>query len=157
MGLRESTRVNLVEHMSASDHLNELQFYVQRGVPIKGSRDASGVGIHWSASPKIASMFATSHPIDPWSDPHYKTGFTNRRWIQGHILKASIPLSSVETDTKTLNNVGNTGAFPGEKEVTAKKGATVLLHSRTTLTANDSNQVVRKRTRTYKKPREMKA
>jgi hypothetical protein len=142
--------------MSASDHLSELQFDVYRGMPVK-SKESSEVGIHWSASPKIASMFATSHPINPGSDPHYQTGFTNRRWIQGHILKASIPLSSVETDTKTLNTVGNTGAFPGEKEVTAKRGAAVFLHSKTTLTANDSNQVIRKRTRTYKKPREMKA
>jgi hypothetical protein len=134
----------------------DLSFEVQRGVPFNARKTSGSAGIHWTASPKTANHFATSYPIQPWSKPDFKK-VREGRWVKGHIFTGSVPLSSVETNNKTLYDVGNTGEFPEEKEVTAKRGAPVQVKARTTLVANDSNNIVRRRTRTYNPPREMRA
>ena len=72
--------------MSASDHLGpqwsqpELTFQVHRGLTRK-PQTGRWLGMHWSADPAVARRFA-----GPF----------------GHVVHADVPMSSVETDTHTL-------------------------------------------------------
>ena len=77
--------------MSAQDNLGrqwqqpELSFTGYRGLTQKPKKEhgLAGLGMHWSADPKVARKFA-----GPF----------------GHVLHAEIPISSVETNTQTLRN-----------------------------------------------------
>ena len=115
--------------MSASNNLsNELFFSVYRGMdthPAKGH----GLGAHWTTDEHIAKNFAT-----PWS--HSTLGGPEGHPTDGPqtIIKAQVPISSVETDTSQLikqNTLNRAGKFEYdyENEVPVKKGAKVLVES----------------------------
>jgi hypothetical protein len=77
--------------MSAQDNLGrqwqqpELSFTGYRGLTQKPKKEhgLAGLGMHWSADPKVARKFA-----GPF----------------GHVVHAEIPISSVETNTQVLRN-----------------------------------------------------
>lgn len=114
--------------MSASDNLSsELFFTAHRGLdvhPVKGA----GLGTHWSASKDVAEEFAL--PRDIRSDGLYHpTGHPPQT-----VITARIPMSSVETDTKTLvdKKVLNREAkvdYPEEDEIPVKAGAPIHVES----------------------------
>jgi len=129
----------------------ELSIPVHRGVfvPSNIHSSNSGIGVHWSASRKIAEEMAS----------HSEAEHTS--WGSGsHVVHhGSVPISSIETNIKTLTN--NAVLSPEnlnknrEKEVPVKKGSPVLVTGRTKGTFR--NGAWKMRERTYKKPREMKA
>ena len=115
--------------MSASDNLsNELFFDVYRGMDTHPA-EGHGLGAHWTTDEHIAKEFAT-----PWS--HSTPGGPEGHPVGGPqtIIKAKVPISSVETDTsqlvkqKTLNPAGKS-EYDYENEVPVKKGAKVLVES----------------------------
>jgi hypothetical protein len=128
----------------------EISFPVHRGVFVPGDMHSSnsGVGVHWSASQRTAEEMAS------YAQNLHPTG-------EGHqiIHHGSVPISSVESNTKTLSS--NAVLSPNnlnqnsEKEVPVKKGAPVLINSRTK--ATNRNGVWKTRERKYTPPREMKA
>ena len=126
---------------------NELFFEAHRGItqsPKKNKR----LGLHWTLDPKIAFNMANQ-----WITPHKRDlGMGD----EGHptVLRAKIPLSSVETDTSELSSSGvytDPRDFHIEKEVTVKNTAPVLV------TGMTQYKPTRTRTRSYNPPREMKA
>ena len=153
--------------MAASDHLGrqwkqpELTFDIHRGIApmfLSRSQDPevgkSRVGVHWTASPAVAKVFAGDN------------GF----WGKGTVLHGTAPISHIETDTHTLekgevNLKGNLH----EKEVPLKKNAPVMITGKDTIkevpnTGGEADEwgqelppKYRVRKRTYNPPREMKA
>ena len=149
--------------MSAQDHLGrqwqqpELSFTVHRGITRKPQK-GRWLGMHWSADIKVARRFA-----GPF----------------GHVIHGEIPMSSVETDPHTLSRerVIKDADFidptKAEKEVSATIGKPVKVTGMTGPLAdkktgawnglsNDgefspTRTYPSARTRTYKKPRDMKA
>lgn len=149
--------------MSASDHLGpqwsqpELTFQVHRGLTRKPQK-GRWLGMHWSADPAVARRFA-----GPF----------------GHVVHADVPMSSVETDPRTLRSesVFQDSDFDDpsrvEKEVPVTVGKPVKVTGITgpeadketgfwngrrnegSPSAMGAKRPARKRT--YKKPREMKA
>jgi len=132
--------------MSAQDNLSgaqwnqpELTFTVYRGLQNNPTR-GRGLGMHWSASKSIAQDFA-GH--------------------KGTVVHGEVPISSVETDTPTLERnevmIGDKGKnalgfVRREKEVPVKAGAKV------TVTGSTKYSRYRKHVgRKYNPPREMKA
>ena len=117
----------------------ELTFSVYRGLqnnPTKGRE----LGMHWSASKSIAQEFAGPN---------------------GTVVNGEVPISSVETDTPTLERnevmIGDKGKnalgfVRREKEIPVKAGAKV------TVTGSTKYSRYRKHVgRKYNPPREMKA
>lgn len=102
------------------------------------------VGIHWTSSPSVAKTFAGGN------------GF----WGTGYILHGEAPISSSETNRKTLeeNQVDLTGKLH-EKEVTLKKNAPVKVTGKSVIKEVPGTNATRYRVRTrrYHPPREMKA
>ena len=129
--------------MSAHDHLSELQFEAHRG--IIGKLDPKyGVGMHFSASPQVATRFAS-----------------RQSWNPGTVIHARVPLSSLETDKEILGQRGFAG-FEGkdplnEQEIPVRQGAPILVTGRTTVRKKKSwqDQERKTRTRTYNPPRIM--
>lgn len=150
--------------MSASDHLSELQFQVHRGLsdtePISLAKN---LGMHWTTEENIANELAEHYRTsrldehDQETTPEYRT-----------IIHASVPISSVETNSATLRKYGvlpeETNKNP-EKEVSVKKGAPVFVTGVTNRKSDpwlvngqhNKNRKTRTRKRTYNPPREMKA
>jgi hypothetical protein len=140
----------------------ELSFTAHRGVyvpelPFHRSR-TPGVGLHWSASQKIAeemSSHAQQETINRQVGNRLQIGTTG-----SHVIyHGEIPMSSVESDWQ---NLYNRGVFSPsnlnenrEQEVPVKKGAPVLVTGRTK--GSLRNGVLKTRKRTYNPPREMKA
>lgn len=96
----------------------ELSYEAYRGVP-RSKVNMSNLGSHWSTDQSVASYFAgSSESLHPRA-----------------IVKAQIPISSVETDpaVKKAKGVGDTQDFEGgplnEKEITVKEGAPVRVQS----------------------------
>ena len=138
--------------MAAEDNLShELFFEAHRGLREKNPDSQYGLGIHFSSSENVAQKFAARVP-----------------WEHGTIIHAKIPMSSVETDTKTLGQRGYAGFIGklrdplGEKEVPVKEGASVFVTGKTSLKPapplpDGERGERRSRTLTYNPPREMKA
>jgi hypothetical protein len=115
----------------------------------------SGLGIHWSASSKVAEEMGTHY----WHD-HATGGMGTHPNDKIVMHNAEVPISSVETDKDVLkkNKVFSPDNLNenSEEEVPLKKGATVRVKSSSsTKTSNYSGYRTRKRT--YRPPREMKA
>jgi len=138
--------------MSASENLSELQFFAHRGLRIHSGNNfavnESAVGMHWSTIPAIAEHF---------SGKNYQPGGAT-------ILSASIPMSSLETDSEKMKQKGVYMERRNyEQEVSVKEGAPVYVKSKTTFgwkqrsKVNSANFKSRKRTRVYNPPIEMKA
>jgi hypothetical protein len=129
----------------------ELSFPVHRGVfvPDKVHSSNSGLGMHWSASEKIAEVM-TSHA------EANRTSLGSGSHVIHHGLA---PISSVETDFNRLYDKGVLSPSNlnenREQEVPLKRGAPVLVTGRTKGTLR--NGVWKTRKRNYKTPREMKA
>jgi len=134
--------------MSAQDNLGrqwnqpELSFTGYRGLTRKPKKEhgLSGVGMHWSADARTARQFAGAY---------------------GHVLKAEIPISSVETNTRTLRNnqVFNRdeeGKHP-EQEISVGYTKPVKVKEITgpTYDIETRTRYNRPRKRTYNPPREM--
>lgn len=136
--------------MSASDHLGrqwqqpELSFEVHRGLSEVTPKDVdtSMLGRHWSADKHIAtSEFALDRN-------------------KGTVYHASVPVSSVDTDTVVLKDTGvmwndetnNIDWHNPEKEVPVRRGKPVLITG-----ISKVERGKRTRTRRYNPPREMKA
>jgi len=142
--------------MAAEDNLSqELFFTAHRGIvhdKAWGEMDQKeNVGMHWSADKSIAKDFAVDNAEPGLTKPY--------------IFHAEIPISSVETDTDTLDykNVG--GVFSGEKEIPVGGGQKIRITGRTTLRQDKDVGTMRhprhkypkSRTRTYNPPREATA
>jgi len=100
-----------------------------------GQYNDSNLGQHWTSSKKVAEVFARQG--------------ADEESAEGTIFHAKIPYNSIETDTKTLENMD---MFSPEKETPVKKGAPVLLTGVTTFRGNNKT-----RTRRYSPPRERTA
>jgi hypothetical protein len=131
--------------MSAEDNLSgaqwsqpELTFAVHRGVRTKPEK-GKGLGMHWSADEHVAEDFSgiNLHPE------------------KSRVLHAEVPISSVQTDTETLHDL-NAMDHPDEKEVTVVRGAPVKVTGVSSFREIPGRRV-KKRTRTYNPPREVKA
>jgi hypothetical protein len=125
--------------MAAEDNLsNELFFPVYRGFPT-GAKNSikKSLGMHWSADKETASKFSVGSTSASAGKKH------------GVILHANVPMSSVETNPKTLWEHRVSGDL--ESEVPVKKGSPVLV---TGVTKRKGNKT---RTRRYNPPREMQA
>lgn len=150
--------------MSASDNLsNELFFQAHRGIntsyphyPKQGKSsqyrlDSNNLGTHWSADEQVAKEFANS--------PNSRALTSYWRTNHAKVVHAEVPLSSVETDTATMQQ----GGFANfsrqdpheEKEVMVKEGAPIKVTGVTKL--RQSGDAIKTRKRTYKPAREMKA
>ena len=149
--------------MCAQDHLGkqwdqpELTFQVHRGLTRK-PKPGKKLGMHWSADPSVARRFAGQF---------------------GTVIHGEVPISAVETDSRKLFRAGvfdkDNEAERPEKEIPVKSDANVtvtgttgggILHDPKWLgdieepawRSHAYNRIkTRKRTRTYKKPRQAKA
>lgn len=142
---------------------NELFFTVHRGISKPNPKPLrKELGTHWTTQEDIAHELAdrqqTGH--DFYYSPEYRT-----------IIHGEVPMSSVETDTATLEK----GAVFSptnlnkniEKEIPVKKGAKVRVTGITKIYKDPrldmdtgkpvENRKIRTRKRTYNPPREMKA
>ena len=132
---------------------NELFYDVHRGINTKsGARtvDKTNLGMHWSTSQDVAQHFANSSSKYPsWASNHAR------------VIHAQVPISSVETDDKTLQQrgfAGFKGKDPlGEKEVPVREGAPVRVTGITKLRESKDKNELKSRTRRYNPSREMKA
>lgn len=131
----------------------ELSFSAHRGifVPDKVHSSHSGIGMHWSASEKIAQVMASHSAENRSRGMLPPTG--------SHVIHhGEIPISSVETDYNTLYDRGV--IYPinlnenREQEIPVKRGAPVTVTGRTKGTMR--NGVWKNRERTYKPPRTVK-
>ncbi len=117
---------------------NELFFEAYRGFPTgKKHFIKKALGMHWSANKEIAHRFSDGSTA--WS--------AGRK--HGVIVHANIPVSSVETDPKTLWKQKVSGDL--EQEVPVKKGAQILV---TGITKRKGEKT---RTRKFNPPRNMTA
>ena len=118
----------------------ELSSEVHRGLkqPLNTSK---GVGVHWSYVRGVANRFANDD-----SNGKKRT-----------VVHAEVPISSVETNRKTLldNRVGTVvlGDPLMESEIPVKKGAAIKV----TGVTNVRGELGKRRTRKYNPPREMRA
>ena len=130
----------------------ELSIPAHRGVFVPGDyySSNSGLGVHWSASQKVAEEMG-SHA---WNE-HATGGMGTHPNDRIVIHNAEVPLSSVETDINVLkkNKVFSPENLNqnSEDEVPVKKGKTVRVKSTSISTR------ARTRTKRYNPPREMKA
>lgn len=135
----------------------ELSIDAHRGIFVPGDYYASnaGLGVHWSASKKVAEEMGTY----AWHD-RATSGIITHPKDKIVVYTAEIPISSVETDKSVLkkNKVLSIDDFSknSEKEVPVKKGATILLKS-TSATKTSNHSGYRTRTRTYNPPKEVQA
>jgi hypothetical protein len=106
----------------------ELSANVFRGTP---SFYPDEVGLHFSSDKSIASKFIPR--------------------LKGALINAEVPISSMETNTRTLKRKGVGNGKVDEKEVTVKTGKPIKVKSVQSLNNG------RTRTRTFNPPREMKA
>lgn len=142
---------------------NELFFNVHRGIHPIGRKQGSGteltpepgsprLGVHWSASPGVAKVFAGDN------------GF----WGKGIVYHGTAPISAVETDKSVLENTGvNLDDTLHEKEITLKKGAKVNITGKDTIKERtgkwdpkylgENIPLYRVRKRKFNPPREMQA
>lgn len=132
----------------------EGQFAAHRGIFVAGDRHSSnsGLGVHWSASERVAEEMAShASQVPEKRVPHPKD--------KTIIYHGSIPASSVETNVDTLR--ANKVLSPDdlsknkEREIPVKKGAKINVTSSTK--ASKRNDVWKTRNRTYTPPREMRA
>jgi hypothetical protein len=142
----------------------ELSYTAHRGLFLPGNvahSSHSGMGMHWSASQKIAEEMAShANAGSTYLPPHE---YLNKRERDtsgtAMVYHGEIPMSSVETDVETLKN--NRVLSPEnlnknkEEEIPVRRGAPVLVTGRTKSSLR--NGVWKTRERTYKKPREIKA
>lgn len=153
---------------------NELFFEAHRG--LKQSPDKKyGLGMHWSVDEGVARQFSgggKKHDPNAWSPSDSSQPHT--------VIHAQVPISSVETDRKTMGQRGvfdpnsSSAQFRGiaanEKEVSVKPGAPVMVTGVTKYRKIErpsqapyaipgfSKEVRTKpRTRTYNPPRVVKA
>lgn len=137
--------------MAAQDNLSqELFFTAHRGLtqaPAKGK----GLGVHWSADKDVAEAFA---------------GAENPEELPNTVVTARIPMSSVETDTKTLTknavlNKKGKKIGPTEEEVPVKKGAPIHVEKIVSTRVRDADDryvySYRTRTKRFNPPKEMLA
>lgn len=140
--------------MAAQDNLSqELFFTAHRGIAHedpKTMNQKSNVGMHWSADKSIAEDFAVDNNTPGYTKPY--------------VFHAEIPMSSVETNTDTLDYHSVGGDFSGEKEVPVGEGKKIRITGRTTLRKdpkiNDGknrHRYPKSRTRRYNPPREATA
>jgi hypothetical protein len=140
--------------MAAQDNLSkELFFRAHRGIAAEDPKEMNqkaNVGTHWSAEKSIAEDFAVDNNEPGRTKPY--------------VFHAEIPMSSVETDTYTLNYKSVGGAFSGEKEVPVGEGKKIRITGRTTLrkdpnlnSGKNRHRYPKSRTRTYNPPREATA
>ena len=131
----------------------ELSYDVHRGINTSAfprQVDTQNLGVHWSTSSEVAEKFANKMSKYPsWQSDHAR------------IFHGTVPMSSEETNPETLRARGFAGfnhSDPlGEKEVFVKEGAPVLVHGVTKLRQSRNKNELKKRTRRYNPPREMKA
>lgn len=129
----------------------ELFFNVHRGIALKGKYTSSdGLGVHWSADHTVAKSFARGNLVGLKGTMEGNT--------HGVIYHGTVPISGVETDTKTLKDKDvytpeNTHGYKVEKEVPLKKGTKVMVEGITTM----NKKSYRERHRRYTPPREMTA
>lgn len=116
---------------------NELFVDVHRGVPEAPEMLRNSTGTHWSTSPAVAKVFAEQR-VDPREELSKEP--------YGTILHARMPRESIETDSAKLEKAD---LFEPEKEVTAKRGSSILVTGYTSLSR------ARKRSRKFNPPREM--
>jgi len=156
---------------------NELFFEAHRGLKQSPSKDY-GLGMHWSAEERIARGFAGG---GIYRDPNASVWSPAESAKLPHtVIHAQVPISSVETDRKTM---GQRGVFDPkspsaqfrtfadiEKEISVKPGAPVMVTGVTKYRKIErpsqspyaipgiSKEVRTKpRTRTYNPPRMVKA
>ena len=126
--------------MSSQDNLsNELFYQVHRGLPTgKKHHIKKALGMHWSSDRGIAHRFSEGSTAFRGSTKY------------GAIIHANVPMSSVETDPRTLweHRVVQGDV---EQEVPVKKGAKVFV---TGVTKRKGDKT---RTRRYNPPRERTA
>lgn len=148
--------------MAANDNLsNELFFTAYRGLngPLDRTR---GLGMHWSANDYKAEAITE----------HQRSG-DERFYEPSHttLISAHIPMSSVETNTKTLRQASVYSpedlSKNSEEEIPVKKGSPVFVRGITTIksespydyfTGQKKEEVKERiRSRTYNPPRKMQA
>lgn len=131
---------------------NELFFPVHRGVWASyltdRKLDTKNLGVHWTADKAVAERFANAK---------------DKSWRTKHafVLHGEVPMSSVETNTRTMQQRGHAG-YAGsdplkEQEVMIKENAPVKVTGMTKYRTTDDFTKTKSRTRTYVPPREMKA
>ena len=104
------------------------------------------LGPHWSADKKVAHIFAV-HPEAGNGD------YDHRSRLGGTIVHARVPMSSVETNTTRLREMGvQTHDSDLEKEVPLKREAPVEITGMTRIT-EPSKVRLRERKRNYNPPR----
>ena len=131
---------------------NELFFPVHRGVwgsyLTNRKLDTTNLGVHWTADKSVAEKFANAN---------------DKSWRTKHafVLHGEVPMSSVETDTRTMQqrgHAGYTGKDPlGEKEIQVKEGSPVKVTGMTKYRTTDNFTKTKSRTRRYNPPRNMTA
>jgi hypothetical protein len=136
--------------MAASDNLSTKQFSVYRGLQTPGTQiNRDSLGVHWTDVPKVAHDFAKGEGLGDYS--------LHRSSYKGpsSVIHATAEPSAVHPmkNEEDFEEYG-IAADQDEAEVPLKRGAKVKVHSVTTYRGEDREK---SRTRTYKKPREMKA
>jgi len=139
----------------------ELSVPAHRGLNSPSLDKSRGTGVHWSTDSNMAHNLAGLHRMS--HDFFYKPTTTT-------VLHGELPFGSVETDKPTLRKLDVLGVDDpreaAEKEVTAKKGSNVRVHSitktvqsprRSKETGLNIPVVSKSRTRRYNPPREMRA
>ena len=129
----------------------ELFYQVHRGIRLKNNRgnkiDKSALGMHWSADEQVARDFSG----------------INYNPETSRVIHARVPISSVETNPARLKERDVNSPDDKEKEVPVKEGAPVLVtgisrfKEQLGVPGVGGRIPVKKRTRTYNPPREMKA
>jgi hypothetical protein len=120
---------------------NELFFEAHRGLTQKPN--SNGLGISWTTNKTYAENKATN---PDWHEGYGKFSPT--------VVHAKVPLSSVETDSKTLRHevVVDENLKPYHThEVPVKSGSSIFVTGKTTI------KDYKPRRRSYNPPREMKA
>ena len=122
---------------------NELFFDAHRGMKVHSGNqfkiNENALGMHWSADERVAKLFGNIEQTP------YLT----------HVYHAKIPMSSVETQTSRLQE-RQVAPKSREQEIPVKEGAPVYVTGKSTFNKRDSGKI-RKRTKHFNPPREMKA
>lgn len=120
----------------------ELSFDVERGLPTN-KVDTSKLGSHWTVEPRVADYFTRR---GNWTVNNASA-----------VIKGELPISSVETDKRTLVNKGVTSGYNpyeqgimDEKEVTAKDNAPIKVKSITTWGPKTESKATRQARETLK-------